>query len=185
MLNKVVLPYGYPDAKRSKFRLNTGWRFHLGDVPGAMHMDYNDSTWDVVTIPHTLKLTSLNLDGCDDDKTQPTFHRDIGWYRNALTVDADPLRKVFLEFEGAHQVTDAWVNGQHVGQHAIGGYTPFHFDVTPFVNRQSPNIVALRVDNRKNPDVPPDPGPFDYIKFSGLYREVYLVQTEGLYIPFA
>lgn len=184
MSQSTTLPHGYPTAKRAKLRLNAGWRFHLGDVPEAAKADFDDSNWEQVTIPHTLKLTSLNLDECKDDKTQLTFHRDVGWYRRKFTVDADPNRKVFLEFEGAHQVTNAWINGKHVGEHAIGGYTPFHFDVTDYVNRDGENVVALSVDNRRNPDIPPDPGPMDYIKFSGLYREVYLVQTERLYIPF-
>jgi len=193
MTDAITYPHGYPVTGRSKVRLNVGWRFHLGDVPAdsataepvaAAGAAFDDSDWELVNIPHTFSLTSLNLDDCDDDKTQPTFHRDVGWYRRSLTVDADPERKVFLEFEGAHQVTDVWVNGHHVGQHAISGYTPFHFDVTDFVTRDGENVVALRADNRVNPDVPPDPGPSDYVHFSGLYREVYLVQTERVYLPF-
>jgi len=184
MTDTTTYPHGYPVTGRSKLRLNVGWRFHLGDAPDASAADFDDGAWELVNIPHTLKLTSLDLDDCDDDKTQPTFHRDVGWYRRLFTVDADPARKVFLEFEGAHQVTDAWVNGHHVGQHAISGYTPFHFDVTDSVDRDGENVVALRVDNRVNPDVPPDPGPFDYVLFSGLYRELYLVQTERIYLPF-
>jgi len=184
MTDTTTYPSGYPVTGRSKLRLNVGWRFHLGGGPAAADAVFDDSDWELVNIPHTLKLTSLNLDDCDDDKMQPTFHRDVGWYRRTFAVDADPARKVFLEFEGAHQVTDAWVNGRHVGQHAISGFTPFHFDVTDFVNREGENVVALRVDNRVNPDVPPDPGPFDYVLFSGLYREVYLVQTGRVYLPF-
>ena len=178
------MPTGYPETRRTKLRLNAGWRFHLGDVPDAAGATFDDTGWEWVTVPHTFKLTSLMLDGCDDDKTQPTFHREVGWYRRSFTVSPDPDMKVFLEFEGAHQVTDAWVNGTYAGRHAIGGFTPFHFDVTDLVHRGRDNVVALRVDNRKNPDTPPDPGPFDYVLFSGLYREVYLVQTDRLYIPF-
>ncbi|TWU32040.1 glycoside hydrolase family 2 protein [Novipirellula artificiosorum] len=178
-----TLPDGFPDTERSKTSLTTSWRFHLGD-PDALHhtSDLDDSSWDVVSIPHTLKLTDLNLDGCDDDKTQPTFHRTVGWYRRTIDVSKQ-AGKVFLEFEGAHQVTDLWVNGKHVGQHAIGGYTPFHFDITDFVERGG-NKVALRVDNRRRDGVPPDPGPFDYVKFSGLYRDVYLVETAPLHVTF-
>jgi len=65
-----------------------------------------------VHVLHTFKLTSLSLDDCTDDKTQPTFHREIGWYRITLSdLDCDPEKKVFLEFEGVHQVTECWVNG--------------------------------------------------------------------------
>ncbi len=176
------LPTGYPATARHKTCINVGWQYHLGDVPGAQYQHYDCSTWETVSVPHTLKLTSLALDKCEDDKTQPTFHRDIAWYRRTIEVSKNP-GKVFLEFEGAHQVTDAWVNGRHVGQHAIGGYTPFHFDMTAYV-QAGENTVALRLDNRRRDDTPPDPGPFDYVKFSGLYRDVYLVETAPLHVTF-
>lgn len=167
---------------RRKLCINTGWRFQLGDDKAYAKADFDDRSWALVSVPHSLKLTSLALDGCDDDKTQPTFHRDIAWYRRTIEVSDRP-GKVFLEFEGAHQVTDAWVNGRPVGRHAIGGYTPFHFDITEQV-RPGRNVVALRLDNRRRDDTPPDPGPFDYIKFSGLYRDVYLVETSPLHVTF-
>ena len=100
------LAYGYPATRRAKLRLNAGWRFHLGDIPEAAQPAFDDSAWERVTIPHTFKLTSLTLDGCDDDKTQPTFHREVGWYRRHFTADAKPERKVFLE--SASQLRAAW-----------------------------------------------------------------------------
>ncbi|MFC1763777.1 glycoside hydrolase family 2 TIM barrel-domain containing protein [Planctomycetota bacterium] len=179
------LPHGFPDTPRSKACINTAWQFHLGDPEQALYMQgFDDSDWEEVSLPHTLKLTSIHLDGCQDDKYQKTFHRDVGWYRKQIPVTKDPQKKVFLEFEGAHQVTDLWINGQHVGQYAISGYTPFHFDISSFVTRGQDNLICLRVDNRIREDVPPDPGMFDYIKFSGLYRDVYLVETNPLHITF-
>ena len=179
------LPEGYPETPRKITCMNAGWRFHLGDAKGAFYgIDFDDSQWVTINVPHTLKLTSLALDGCQDDSTQPTFHRNVGWYRRFIDVDGSANKKVFLEFEGAHQVTDAWVNGKHVGQHAIGGYTPFHFDITTYVTPGKANQVTLLVDNRRRDDIPPDPGPFDYIKFSGLYRDVYLVETDRIHITF-
>ncbi|MFG0286967.1 MAG: glycoside hydrolase family 2 protein [Rhodopirellula sp. JB044] len=178
------LPEGYPASQRRKVVLTPHWKFHRGDPDASFYgSDVDDSRWEEVSVPHTLKLTDVNLDGCDDSKFQETFHRTVGWYRRVIEVSENPT-KVFLEFEGAHQVTDLWVNGEHVGQHAIGGYTPFHFDITSFVSAGE-NQIALRVDNRKRDDTPPDPGPYDYVKFSGLYRDVYLVETGGLRVTFA
>lgn len=177
------LPDGYPESERRKTSLTTHWKFYFGDPEGNYYRsDVDDANWEQVSIPHTLKLTDINLDGCDDDKTQLTFHRTVGWYRRTINV-SDNASKVFLEFEGAHQVTDLWVNGEHVGQHAIGGYTPFHFDITNFV-RSGDNSLTLRVDNRRREDTPPDPGPFDYVKFSGLYRDVFLTETGPLHVTF-
>lgn len=177
-----ILPQGYPETSRLKQSINSGWQYHLGAVPGAKDVKFDDSKWETVHVPHTLKLTDLALDKTPDSKVQETFHREIAWYRRSVTVSKS-AEKVFLEFEGAHQVTDLWVNGEHVGQHAIGGYTPFHFDITDYVH-PGQNGVALRLDNRRRFDTPPDPGPFDYVKFSGLYRDVYLVETDNLHVTF-
>ena len=40
------------------------------------------------------------------------------------------------------------------------------------------------MDNRVNESTPPDGGMFDYIKFSGLYRDVYLVETNPVHVTF-
>ncbi len=180
-----ALPEGYPATPRTRESINMGWKFHLGDPDAEFFaQDFDDAAWETVHLPHTLHLTSLGLDGCEDDKFQETFMREVGWYRRNLRVSAEPGKKVFLEFEGAHQATDAWVNGRHVGRFDVGGYSPFHFDITAFVVRGAANQLTLRVDNRKSEVIPPDPGPFDYIKFGGLYRDVYLVETDPLHVTF-
>ncbi|MDV7185862.1 glycoside hydrolase family 2 TIM barrel-domain containing protein [Lutibacter sp. TH_r2] len=177
------LPFGFPKTDRAKLNLNQDWKFHLGNPEAKNYeVNTNDSNWESVTIPHTLKLTSLTLDGLEDDKTQLIFHREVGWYRRNIEIN-NTSKKIFLEFEGAHQVTDLWVNGKHVGQFAVGGYSPFHFDITNFVNKGN-NQITLLVDNRRNEVIPPDPGPFDYVKFSGLYRDVYLVETNPVHVTF-
>ena len=183
--SQTKLPQGYPQTRRIKIKINQSWKFHLGGPDEAFyHADFDDSGWEEVCVPHTLELTSLALNGYKDDKYQMTFHRDVGWYRRTVRVSDNPDKKIFLEFEGAHQVTDLWVNGKHVGQHAVGGYTPFHFDISKYVRFGAENQVTLMVDNRRRDDCPPDPGPFDYIKFSGLYRDVYLVETDPMHITF-
>lgn len=177
-------PYGFPKTDRTKTNLKNNWKFQLGNPDAKNYLaDVDDQKWETVSIPHTLKLTSLTLDGLQDEKTQLVFHRTVGWYRRNITVPKSQ-KKVFLEFEGAHQVTDLWVNGKHVGQYAVGGYTPFHFDITNYVNKGTTNQVTLLVDNRRNEIIPPDPGPFDYVKFSGLYRDVYLVETNPVHVTF-
>ncbi|MEM6642890.1 MAG: glycoside hydrolase family 2 TIM barrel-domain containing protein [Bacteroidota bacterium] len=176
-------PEGFPSTDRSKTSINQGWKFHLGDPDASFfRKELDDSGWETVHIPHTLELTSLTLDGLQDEKTQLVFHRKVGWYRRDIQVQ-DLGKKIFLEFEGVHQVTDVWVNGKHVGKHSVGGYTPFHFDISSFV-KEGINQVTVLADNRRSEVVPPDPGPFDYVKFSGLYRDVYLVETSPVHVTF-
>ncbi len=82
-VSAAELPAGYPVSERTKLSLNAGWRFHLGD-PDANYYQTStpDKSWKEVTVPHTLELTDLGLNGNMDDKTQPTFMRKVGWYRS-------------------------------------------------------------------------------------------------------
>ena len=180
----TAYPYGYPQTDRVKTCLNANWKFKLGDPEAAYYNEkLDDSAWATVCVPHTLKLTSINLDDCKDDKKQLTFQRNVGWYRKSITLDSQPAKTIYLEFEGAHQVTTLWVNGQKVGVNAIGGYTPFVFDVTSYVHK-GVNQITLLVDNRICETTPPDPGMTDYVKFSGLYRDVYWVEKNPTHITF-
>ncbi len=180
--NASDLAEGYPQTDRTKVSLNADWRFHLGDPDAEYYRtNTNDGEWEVVSVPHTFELTNLQLNGYEDDKDQPTFMRNVGWYRKDIFVESGN-KKVYLEFEGVHQVTTLWVNGSEVGVHNVGGYTPFNFDITEYVKRGAKNQITILADNRVSLVSPPDPGPFDYIKFSGLYRDLYLVEKNQLHI---
>ncbi len=180
------LPYGYPDTNRQKEVLLNNWDYYLDDEKdGYLSKPPTNITWEKVSIPHSLKLSSTTNDDSKDDDYQLTFHRWVGWYKRNINVNAEKEHKVFLEFEGAHQVTKCWVNGKYVGEHTIGGYTPFHFDITAFVTKDgSNNEVVLSVDNRRNVNIPPEGDRYDYIKWSGLYRDVFLVVTDAVHITF-
>ncbi len=66
--------------------------------------------------------------------------------------------------------------------HSVGGYTPFEYDITDYVKRGVKNQITVLADNRVSLVAPPDPGMFDYVKFSGLYRDVYLIETSQMHI---
>ena len=38
------------------YNFNQGWRFHLGDAQGAAAADFDDSSWQVVCAPHSVRL---------------------------------------------------------------------------------------------------------------------------------
>lgn len=185
MISNFVEAQNTEVSSRVKMNINQGWKFHLGDSDAKNYeLNTDDSNWEIVNVPHALELTSMSLNDNEDDKYQKTFMRNVGWYRKHINVSNNTTNKVFIEFEGVHQVTDVWVNGKHVGNFSVGGYSPFHFDITDFVNYGEKNLVTVLADNRRREDVPPDPGPMDYIKFGGMYRDVYLVETNQLHVTF-
>lgn len=59
---------------------------------------------------------------------------------------------------------------QNVGEHA-GGYTACSFNITPFLSFDTPNTLAICVDNARQ-DIAPISGDFTF--FGGIYRDVWL-----------
>ncbi|MBK1875630.1 glycoside hydrolase family 2 protein [Pelagicoccus mobilis] len=172
-------------SPRQKHRINLEWKYHRGDLDSPpIRNAFNDSNWEDAVLPHTYKLTSINLDDNSDKSDQPTFHRDISWYRRTIKPEFTPGQRVFLEFEGAHQKTELWVNGTYAGEHATSAYTPFHFDITELVLPNQENTISLKLDNRKTDQIPPDGHIWDFVLFGGLYRDVYLVVKDPLHLTF-
>lgn len=158
-------------SARTRTSLNTGWKFFKADVPNAQQMGFDDSNWQAINIPHTWNVE----DPWDDE---PGYYRGAGWYRRELTIPrlSDGQRH-FLYFEGANQVADVYVNGNKAGSH-IGGYSAFAFDITGLVKRGR-NVVAVRVDNSFNEDIPPLTADFNF--YGGIYRDVWLITTGDLH----
>ena len=127
-------------TERQKLNFNGGWRLAVGDFAEAAKPDYDDSLWQQVTLPY-----AFNGD--------EAFRKDIVdltdtvcWYRKTFTLTEGEVQgKVFIEFEGARQGADVWVNGQKVG-FSDNGVMAFGFDITPFI-REGENVLAVRCDN--------------------------------------
>ncbi|HMB90607.1 MAG TPA: glycoside hydrolase family 2 TIM barrel-domain containing protein [Rhodothermales bacterium] len=160
-------------SPRVKFTINDAWRYASGPMDGAETGNYDDSGWTSVTLPHT-----WNADDAFD-KVEG-YRRGIGWYRKQLSLDESLQgKRIYLYFEGANQVAEVYVNGQHAGQH-IGGYTAFVFDITDLVSFDTPNLIAVQVDNSPNDDIPPLDADFTF--YGGIYRDGWLLATEPVHI---
>ena len=162
-----------PDLSRVRYTVNDGWRYADGPAPDAAKRSYDDSGWKAVDLPHTWNLGAATSE-------DPDYRRGVGWYRRALALDPSlEGRRIFLRFEGANQVADVFVNGRRAGRH-IGGYTAFTFDVTGLVRFDTVNVLAVRVDNAHDPDIPPLNADFTF--YGGIYRDVWLVATRPLHV---
>ena len=171
-------------ADRVEMRLNDGWRFErVEGTPAPAEAaapeaatTFDDSHWEAVFLPHTPRLES-------PDQAQHYF-QGVCWYRRHLTLEpAWQGRKISLQFEGAMQVAEVWVNGRPVTTH-YGGYLPFSVDLTEALAAPGGAVVAVRLDNRDNVDVPPgrEHDQLDFTYFGGLYRDARLIVTDPLHI---
>jgi hypothetical protein len=94
---------------RQVLNFNQAWKFKSGDYNGAQANSYDDSSWSTVGLPHSFSLPYF---------MSSKFYVGYGWYRKHFTAPAEwSSKRVFLEFEGAFQDTQVFVNGKSVGKH--------------------------------------------------------------------
>lgn len=166
---------------------NRNWRFYRGAPPkgravnaknphdsGLMPFDvrYNDCEWEVVHLPHTVRVEKLLCSGGMN-------YQGECWYRKKFTVKREWCDKeTFFEFDGVMQRVDAWLDGKPLG-YALGGFLPVRFDVSGISAGE--HLLVLRADNSDLPDVPPakPQGALDFCYFGGIYRNArFLVKNK-------
>lgn len=151
---------------------NHGWKFHLGDAD----LYAADTGWDDVSLPHTPEIESPGNVG--------HHFQGFCWYHKHFQPESNwHGKKIQLRFDGAMQIAQVWLNGRLLVVHR-GGYLPFVVDLTPEVNWHADNLIAVRLDNRDQPTVPPGKplANLDFTYQGGLYRDVTLLVTDRLHI---
>lgn len=153
---------------------DTGWTF-AKDLPDSNYAFWGSDTADFkpVTLPHTPRIEPLVV----NDQWM-----GISWYRKVFRVDQND-RKYFLYFQGAMQNTDVYLNGKHIYRHT-GGYLPFEVPISKDLNYDGPNLLAVKLVNTDDTLVPPGKPlkQLDFNRYGGIYRDVELISTSGIYI---
>ncbi|MGV3540556.1 MAG: glycoside hydrolase family 2 protein [Rufibacter sp.] len=167
-----------PVARVANF--NHGWQFvkdiDTTNAAGRLSGSTAQVPWQTVSLPHTARIEPV-------EKTEQQW-TGTAFYRKTFTVPAaDKSKHIALHFEAAMQVADVYLNGKKVFTH-LGGYLPFYVDISDVVKVGQENTVLVKVNNEDNPLVPPGKpiATLDFNYYSGIYRNVYLVTKERLYI---
>ena len=165
------------DSVRTVTLLDKGWQFHKG-------------VWEDVTIPHDWAIygpfsrdndlqTVAVVQNGEETATVKTGRTGglpyvgVGWYRR--TLDVTPGKKATLLFDGAMSEARVYVNGEEVIFWPYG-YNSFHCDITPFLTADGKNNeIRVRLENR--------PQSSRWYPGAGLYRNVWLIETEKVHIP--
>src|SRR5215475_2105175 len=152
---------------RMVLAMNRGWRYSPKFVEGGHDAGFDDSKFDRVVVPHTNIPLAWHA---FDDKD----YEFVSLYRRKFRLPAEAKGKhVFVDFEGVMTASTVWINGQRLGEYK-GGYTPFSFELTPHLDLDGDNVLAVDVDSTERPDIPPFGYEIDYLTFGGIYREVSL-----------
>jgi beta-galactosidase len=147
--------------------LNSNWHFTLGEVAGAESIGFNDNNWERVSLPHNW--------GWQDAQAGNKYYRGPGWYRRELNIVPEAGKRYFLRFEAASLIAEVYLNGNLLGEHR-GGFGAFCFEITKHLSDTGTNLIAVRVDNTKAPDIAPLDG--DFSVYGGLYRPAHLIVTD-------
>ena len=119
--------------QRQKFNFNPDWTIQVGDSKQTQK----------VTLPHAFN---------EDDAYKVDIHgltTGKAVYAKDFILPSDVRgKKVFIEFEGARQAAEVWVNGRNVGL-SENGVMAFGFDLTPFV-KPGRNSIMVKIDNAWN-----------------------------------
>lgn len=157
---------------------DANWKFKKGKGIDAKAVNFYDSNWRKLDVPHDWSIEDLT-DTPNDSIIGPFFKNNVGknataftvggtaCYRKTFTMDKSTIgKKVFIQFDGVYMNADVWVNGHHLGNHPYG-YTAFVHDLTEHLNPSgTPNVVAVEVKNEGYNS--------RWYSGSGIYRHVWL-----------
>ncbi|WP_407681801.1 MULTISPECIES: glycoside hydrolase family 2 protein [Proteiniphilum] len=165
------------DSGRDIFNFNVGWRFYKGEASQAELPGFDDSDWELVNCPHGLEWISTEASGCNN-------YQGEAWYRKHFTIDPSIEGKVLnLYFEAVMGKCKVWLDGELLGEH-FGGYLPFSVELTGKVKAGEKHVLAVWADNSNDPDYPPGKAQdvLDFSYFGGIYRDVWLIATNHIYV---
>ena len=185
------------DAGETSLRvsLNGYWKFfHAMNpkqiIPGFEADDYDCRPWAEIPVPAHIQTEGYGhpqycniqypWDGTDDiDIGQmPEYFNPVACYAKYFMLPAGwEGKRVIISFQGVESCVALWLNGHYVG-FASDSFTPDEFDLTEFL-RPGENKLACRVYRWNVSSWLEDQ---DFMRFSGIFRDVYLQMIPEVHI---
>lgn len=109
------------------------------------------------------------------------------WYRRTFTIPSDwKSKNVILHFGAVDWKAEVYLNNIKIGSHT-GGYTPFCFDVTPFLTSGNQKLVVKVWDPTSDSSIPrgkqvTNPNGIWYTPVSGIWQTVWLEPVNNKHI---
>ena len=166
---------------RETLNFNTDWLYSSMDYENGEAVRLDDSGFDKVSVPHA--NTILETHKGNDFPNEIASYRFVSWYRRHFTLPRQYTgRNITVDFEGVATIADVYLNGELLANHK-GAYTGFSVDITDKVYTDGrENILAVRVNSERQPQLPPEGGNVDYCLFGGIVRDVTMTITEPVYV---
>ena len=160
-------------------KLNDNWRFlridscwNVFESPDMRSPAYDDSRWRQVTLPHDWSV-ELPMSP-DKGSCQGYLPGGIGWYRKNIVLTENEKQRTYIYFEGVYNHSEVYLNGHLLGRRP-SGFASFLYDLTPYLNADGNNILAVRVDHSQEADS-------RWYTGSGINRNVWLITAPEVHL---
>ena len=162
---------------RDILNFNKDWKFSLNidESMSPAAIAYDDSEWRILDLPHDWAIEG------DFDEHNPSgtgggaLPGGIGWYRKSFTVSQkDQGQIISIEFDGVYMNSSVYLNGHLLGTRPYG-YISFSYDLTPYLNWDGENVIAVKVDNSDQPNS-------RWYSGCGIFRDVRIVKTHPIHV---
>ena len=178
-----------------RLSLNGLWKFaHAKDpaqvVPGFEQPGFDCHGWDDIHVPAHIQLegwghpqyanTEYPWDGLEDLRPGqlPEHFNPVACYVKHFRLPEEMKgKRVFISFQGAESCVAVWLNGTYIG-FSSDSFTPHEFELTDALT-DGENKLACRVYRWCAGSWLEDQ---DFLRFSGLYREVYLYAVPAAHL---
>ena len=159
-------------SAREVINFNKDWKFclNLETDSNPADIEFDDSGWRTLDVPHDWAIEG------DFDEHNPSgtgggaLPGGIGWYRKTFKVSKKDTGSIIkIEFDGVYMNSSVYINGHLLGTRPYG-YISFSYDLTPYINWNGDNVIAVKVDNSDQPNS-------RWYSGCGIYRDVRIVKT--------
>ena len=156
---------------RQRQNFDADWLFLLADSAQMSKLDYNDSHWRRLNLPHDWAIEGDFYAGNPSGAGGGALPGGVGWYRKHFKIGYPSM--YYIEFDGVYMNATVYINGHQLGFRPYG-YSSFEYDITRYL-RSGDNVIAVRVDNSDQPNS-------RWYSGCGIYRHVWLTMTHATHV---
>lgn len=167
--NNVHQEYPRPIMERKEWKnLNGLWNYAIQEAGYPEPQQYNGQ----ILVPFAAESSLSGV-------MKEVGAKNELWYNTSFTIDSGwKGQNILLHFGAVDWKTEVWLNGIKIGSHT-GGYTPFSFDITPFLSGKTQQLTVKVWDPSNDGPQPrgkqvKNPEGIWYTPVTGIWQTVWI-----------